>query len=246
MIVDARQLTNNGQMVRMIPSLYGGLYKFDGDDLEQIPVTADHLLSSSFKFSDDLVISGILFFCFFKYNHTNKTYPSLNIWIIGGKETRSYGVSARTGRIVYECSLHGCKNTTELDVVDTERHGPPREFKLEEDREHDPLLDDIVVIRRETQTVRAVEPRTGGERWNFSVGHHELEILKPHDCHNRPQSPLDHTLSSLQLKVIVPDGIVCAVDKDDPTVVLWQYKVLCTVGIQYVLFVDTNFNFNIV
>lgn len=45
-------------MVRMIPSLYGGLYKFDGDDLEQIPVTADHLLSSSYKFSDDLVISG--------------------------------------------------------------------------------------------------------------------------------------------------------------------------------------------
>lgn len=45
-------------MVRMIPSLYGGLYKFDGDELEQIPVTAAHLLSSSFKFSDDLVISG--------------------------------------------------------------------------------------------------------------------------------------------------------------------------------------------
>lgn len=45
-------------MVRMIPSLYGGLYKFDGEDIEQIPVTADHLLSSSYKFSDDLVISG--------------------------------------------------------------------------------------------------------------------------------------------------------------------------------------------
>lgn len=121
--------------------------------------------------------------------------------------------------------MQGCKNTTELDAFDVERHGPPREFKLEEDREHDPLLDDIVVIRRETQTVRAVEPRTGGERWNFSVGHHELEILKPHDCHNRPQSNLDQTLSGLQLKVIVPEGIVCAVDKDAPNVILWQYKV---------------------
>lgn len=42
----------------MIPSLNGGLYKFDGETIEQIPVTADHLLSSSFKFSEDLVISG--------------------------------------------------------------------------------------------------------------------------------------------------------------------------------------------
>lgn len=127
--------------------------------------------------------------------------------------------------MVYECSLQGCKNTTELDAFDVERHGPPREFKYEEDREHDPLVDDIVVIRRETQTVRAVEPRTGGERWNFSVGHHELEILKPHDCHDRPQTPLDQTLAGLQLRVIVPDGIVCAVKPDEPHVILWQYKV---------------------
>lgn len=53
------KLTNNGQWVRMIPSLNGGLYKFDGETIEQIPVTADHLLSSSFKFSEDLMISGM-------------------------------------------------------------------------------------------------------------------------------------------------------------------------------------------
>lgn len=76
------ELTNNGNMVRLIPSLSGGLYKFDGDSLEVIPITADELLKSSFKFSDDLVISG-------------------------GKETRSYGVSSRTGKVTYECSMHG-------------------------------------------------------------------------------------------------------------------------------------------
>lgn len=68
------ELTNNGNMVRLIPSLSGGLYKFDGESLEVIPITADELLKSSFKFSDDLVISG-------------------------GKETRSYGVSSRTGQV---------------------------------------------------------------------------------------------------------------------------------------------------
>lgn len=54
------ELTNNGQWVRMIPSLSGSLYKFDGETVEPVPVNADHLLSSSFKFSDDLVISGTL------------------------------------------------------------------------------------------------------------------------------------------------------------------------------------------
>lgn len=52
------QLTNNGQWVRMIPSLSGGLYKFDGDSIVPVPVTADSLLSSSYRYSDDLVIAG--------------------------------------------------------------------------------------------------------------------------------------------------------------------------------------------
>lgn len=55
------ELTNNGQWVRMIPSLSGSLYKFDGEGVEPIPINADNLLSSSFKFSDDLVISGTIF-----------------------------------------------------------------------------------------------------------------------------------------------------------------------------------------
>ena len=46
----------------MIPSLKGGLYKFNGENIEPIPITADKLLkSSSFLFSDDLVISGNIF-----------------------------------------------------------------------------------------------------------------------------------------------------------------------------------------
>lgn len=61
------QMSHNFKAVRLIPSLNGNLYKFDGDDIEQIPVTADDLLSSSFKFSDELVtnlvISGEDTFC---------------------------------------------------------------------------------------------------------------------------------------------------------------------------------------
>jgi translation initiation factor 2-alpha kinase 3 len=45
--------------VRMIPSLSGGIYKFNGSNIEPIPVTADLLLKSApFSFSSDLAISG--------------------------------------------------------------------------------------------------------------------------------------------------------------------------------------------
>jgi hypothetical protein len=53
------QLTDNGQFVRMIPSLSGGIYKFNGSSIEPIPVTADQLLKSTpFTFSSNLAISG--------------------------------------------------------------------------------------------------------------------------------------------------------------------------------------------
>jgi len=53
------QLTDNGQFVRMIPSLSGGIYKFNGSSIEPIPVTAEQLLTSTpFTFSSNLAISG--------------------------------------------------------------------------------------------------------------------------------------------------------------------------------------------
>jgi hypothetical protein len=44
----------------MIPSLSGGIYKFNGSSIEPIPVTADLLLKSApLSFSSDLAISGL-------------------------------------------------------------------------------------------------------------------------------------------------------------------------------------------
>nr|CAD7571735.1 unnamed protein product [Timema californicum] len=66
-----KRLTNNGQWVRMIPSLSGGLYRFNGDSIEPVPVTADNLLQSSgFLFSDDLVISDC---------HSTNSPPSTDV-----------------------------------------------------------------------------------------------------------------------------------------------------------------------
>jgi len=68
------EITNQAKWVRLIPSLGGGLYKFDGEAVEPVPLSAEALLRSSFKFADNTVITG-------------------------GKESRTYGVEVETGRI---------------------------------------------------------------------------------------------------------------------------------------------------
>ncbi|CAN7990465.1 unnamed protein product [Ixodes hexagonus] len=136
------EMRNRGQRVRLIPSLDGSLYKFNGETVEPLPLTADFLLKSSFKLGDDLVITG-------------------------GKEARSYGINLHSGQapcftlrhclqLRYVCTMSGC-NQTKDDDYGTE---------------------DVLVVKRDTQTVRAVEPRSGQERWNFSVGENHLSMLK--------------------------------------------------------------------
>lgn len=173
------ELTNNGQWVRMIPSLTGGLYKFNGESIEAVPVTADNLLRSSFRYSDDLVISG-------------------------GKESRTYGVEVDTGNVLYECSMTGCDNLTE---------------NIE-----DEVSGDIVIVQRQTQTVRAVEPRSGIERWNFSVGQHDVKMspMDSTNCHSNVDDEKED--SDVVLKVIVPEGLVCALNKNQGGQIVWSHK----------------------
>lgn len=128
------ELMNNAKHVRLIPSLAGGLYKFDGEVIEPIPLSAEELLRTSFKFADHTVMTG-------------------------GKESRVYGIQVSTGRIKYECTMEGC-------------FGPAGETLTASAGDDD--LDDIIIVKRETQVVRAVEPKSGSEKWNFSVSTHHL------------------------------------------------------------------------
>lgn len=169
------ELARDGQFLRMIPSLSGGLYQFNGENVEVIPFTADDLLQSSFFFKDDLVLTG-------------------------GKESRTYGIDAKTGSVLYECSLQGCENLVG-NISDVE---------------------EVLVLKRLSHTVRAVEPRTSFERWNFSVARHNIKLIPDPAalCHGSKQvSPL-----KFDVRVIVPDGLVCGISQTDPKHVLWQHK----------------------
>ncbi|XP_048249248.1 eukaryotic translation initiation factor 2-alpha kinase 3-like [Haliotis rufescens] len=196
--ISKMEVMREGVRTRLIPSLDGGLYQYDGDSIEAVPMTAETLLSSSFRLSD-------------------------NTMMIGGKDIRTYGIDPTTGQIRYLCTMAGCHDLSQ---------GESR------------ADDDLIVITRNTQTVRAVDARIGAEKWNFSVGRHEIEIIdgqKP----SRPEEIDDddddgvtiaacnpgeglspEEMSDLEgnLKIIVPEGMIVALNPEDSVSVMWQHK----------------------
>lgn len=185
------EITSQGKNVRMIPSLNGGIYKFDGDSIEAIPVTADDLIKSSFKFKDDMLISG-------------------------GHEKRTYGVNMRTGKIIYEHSIDRNNNH------DDRLHENPSSSQNENSS-----IDDVLVVTRHKQTVRASEPLTGNEKWNFTIGHAELQIALSENCHQKKDKnneELNKLIENIDIRVIIPEGLICGYSKDDPTNPLWIHK----------------------
>ncbi|XP_042238217.1 eukaryotic translation initiation factor 2-alpha kinase-like isoform X2 [Homarus americanus] len=166
------EVTSRGEWVRLIPSLDGGIFRFDGEGVEALPVTADTLLHSSFKFNTDTIFTG-------------------------GKATEVWGMSVDTGRLIYVCNSLGCKRQR---TASKPAH--------------------VLVIRRVTQTVRAVDPTTGDERWNFSVGQHEVNLAGG-GCESMGTKDTSHSLLPT-LHFIVPDGIIMGMDADGG--LIWQQK----------------------
>uniref|UniRef100_A0A8D0GKF0 non-specific serine/threonine protein kinase n=1 Tax=Sphenodon punctatus TaxID=8508 RepID=A0A8D0GKF0_SPHPU len=78
-----------------------------------------------------------------------------DVVLVGGKSLTTYGLSSCTGKVKYICSAMGCRR---WDEGETEQ-------------------EDILLLHRTQKTVRAVGPRSGNEKWNFSVGHFELRYV---------------------------------------------------------------------
>ncbi|XP_072353746.1 eukaryotic translation initiation factor 2-alpha kinase 3 isoform X3 [Scyliorhinus torazame] len=79
-----------------------------------------------------------------------------DVVLVGGKSRMSYGLDAHTGKMRYACSAGGCHRSEE---------------KAEQES-------DLLLLQRIQKTVRAVGPRSGVEKWNFSVGHYELRYIR--------------------------------------------------------------------
>ncbi|XP_038584323.1 eukaryotic translation initiation factor 2-alpha kinase 3 [Micropterus salmoides] len=75
--------------------------------------------------------------------------------LVGGKSLTTYGLGAYSGKLRYICSAVGCSRWGD-DEMETE---------------------DVLLLQRTQKTVRAIRPRSGMEKWNFSVGNFELKLL---------------------------------------------------------------------
>lgn len=71
---------DSGKAKHLIPSLDGHLYQFNGENVEPVPLAADLLISSSFRFTDDSTTG-----------------------IVGGKEMETYGIDLASGKVTCAC-----------------------------------------------------------------------------------------------------------------------------------------------
>lgn len=75
--------------------------------------------------------------------------------LVGGKSLTTYGLGAYSGKLRYICSAVGCSRWGD-EELETE---------------------DMLLLQRTQKTVRAIRPRSGMEKWNFSVGNFELKLV---------------------------------------------------------------------
>ncbi|XP_071947965.1 eukaryotic translation initiation factor 2-alpha kinase 3-like [Antedon mediterranea] len=141
---------------------------------------------------------------------------SEDITVVGSKEKTTVGINAHSGKVRYTCSSGGCKMLGDDQVTDDE---------------------DLIVVERKQHTVRAVEQRTGIERWNFSVGQHDLTFLEGNFLHNDDLfvdddeantcvEGMEHDLAydNPILRFTVSTGRVYAFSSSDPSQLLWVHE----------------------
>uniref|UniRef100_A0A8C2ZPG1 Eukaryotic translation initiation factor 2-alpha kinase 3 n=1 Tax=Cyclopterus lumpus TaxID=8103 RepID=A0A8C2ZPG1_CYCLU len=75
--------------------------------------------------------------------------------LVGGKSLTTYGLGAYSGKLRYICSAVGCSRWGDEEME----------------------AEDVLLLQRTQKTVRAIRPRSGMEKWNFSVGNFELKLL---------------------------------------------------------------------
>uniref|UniRef100_A0A8C7ICB5 non-specific serine/threonine protein kinase n=1 Tax=Oncorhynchus kisutch TaxID=8019 RepID=A0A8C7ICB5_ONCKI len=134
--------------------------------------------------------------------------------LVGGKSLTSYGLGAYSGKLRYICSAVGCSRWGE--------------------EETEP--EDVLLLQRTQKTVRAVRPRSGLEKWNFSVGSFELRFvpdkqltsnfLEGEMANTHTDTPGSGT-PDLVIKVSVPDWKVMAFSAQPGGKLVWEQQ-FCT------------------
>ncbi|VDK83282.1 unnamed protein product [Litomosoides sigmodontis] len=109
--------------------------------------------------------------------------------VAGGTFVASTGIDPLTGKMRYRCTAGKCVQY-EVTTNDSALY--------------------TLIMRKNTQVVRAADPVTGTERWNLSVGEYDISLVSSdHSLHFEQASVPSHIHFLLE----PPNGSVSAVDK---------------------------------
>ena len=198
-----------GKTVRLIPSLHGGLFKFDGDTVEAVPFNADTLLKSSFRLAENTVL-------------------------VGGKETHFTGIDIQSGKVLYTCNVKGCDqqqsvpDTTDIIVVKRFQ----QTVRSIENRNGGENWN-FSVGEIELQYVKGSETRL-----LQAYGEKEKANANPEEFYFEQQENIEDfiDISDLsRIKFVVPDGTVCVVNPKNKQIVLWKHTFSAAISSAWVV-----------
>ena len=130
-----------------------------------------------------------------------------NLVLTGGQETRTVGIDLETGEVQYECGMSG----------DCHQYGVSSD-----------TLKNVLVVQRVLHTVKAHLPRSGENKWNFSVSLHDVNYYPGVNlCEDVDLDPPDNLINEtedFQLKAVVPEGVLCASKTENNDDILWRRK----------------------
>jgi translation initiation factor 2-alpha kinase 3 len=124
--------------------------------------------------------------------------------LVGSRDILVARLYRDTGKVIYLCSASGCH----LDFGESSSKS----------------LSDVLSVRRIQQTVRAIEGRTGLERWNFTVGQYELSLSEGEGVE---ANTYDYVCSlgpeDWELQIMASEGVITAIHSEDRQE-LWSHQ----------------------
>ena len=197
----------DGKTVRLVPSLSGGLFKFDGETVEAVPFDADHLLQSSFRLAENTVL-------------------------IGGKETCFTGIDVSLGKVLYSCNVKGCDQQQNVpdanDVIVVKRF---RQIVRSIENRNGAENWNFSVSEIDIQFSKGSAThllQTSGEKASKTSNQDTFGL------HDDVEDLFD--ISDLsRIKFVVPDGTICMVKPKNQQLVAWKHKFSSAISSAWIL-----------
>lgn len=164
----------------MISSTIGEFMKINGKNGELMQVLPSLDGSLYLYYGDTIVRSHFSAEKLLKSSHM----IGKNILLVGGEESKVISYNLDTGDVIYDCGSSGCKNNYSNG-------------------------DNIILLKKKSQSVRAINVLNGQEEWHFVVDDPQVIKISNDQCHSNKDN--SGSAYSIAFKIMVPDGYISTI-----------------------------------